>query len=102
MAHSGHPSCRRECPLLGVKGTSLIHSSVDGSTDIAPWHQSFEDAVMVLSGQGPVRHAKEPWGRFFAGFYALVSGTVFIVAIGIILAPIVHRILHHIHVPDDS
>lgn len=79
--------------LIGV----LIYRYAEGEL----WHQSLEDAVMVLSGQGPVRHAKEPWGRFFASLYALASGTVFILGIGIILAPIIHRVLHHLHVSDD-
>jgi len=36
-------------------------------------------------------------GKLFAGFYALYSGLVFLVAVGIILAPVVHRALHTFH-----
>jgi hypothetical protein len=36
-------------------------------------------------------------GKLFAGFYALYSGLVFLVAIALVLAPIVHRILHTFH-----
>ena len=38
-----------------------------------------------------------PGGEVFAGFYALYSGLVFIVTAGVLLAPVVHRLLHTMH-----
>ena len=37
-------------------------------------------------------------GKIFAGFYALLSGLIFLIATSFVLAPIFHRILHRFHV----
>jgi hypothetical protein len=41
-------------------------------------------------------------GKLFAGVYALVCGLVFVLASGIVLAPVAHRVLHALHVDDDE
>jgi hypothetical protein len=43
---------------------------------------------------------KTDGGKFFAGCYALFSGLAFIVMIGVILAPAIHRALHKFHLED--
>jgi hypothetical protein len=58
---------------------------------------AFLNASMILGGMGPVEVLQTPGGKLFAGFYALYSGLVFLVAVGIILAPAVHRALHTFH-----
>ena len=58
---------------------------------------AFLNAAMILGGMGPVEVLQTPGGKVFAGFYALYSGLVFLVAVGIILAPMVHRMLHTFH-----
>ncbi len=63
---------------------------------------SFLDALlnasMLLSGMGPVKTDLTEAGKWFASFYALFSGVMFITNIGIILAPAIHRIFHRLHV----
>ena len=59
---------------------------------------AFANASMILSGMGPLEPLKSVGGKLFAGFYALYSGLMLIVATGIILAPVVHRLLHQFHV----
>jgi hypothetical protein len=61
------------------------------------WRDAFLNASMLLGGMGPVEVLQTPSGKLFAGFYALYSGLVFLVAVGIILAPVVHRALHTFH-----
>jgi hypothetical protein len=58
---------------------------------------SILNAAMILGGMGPVAAIQTPAGKVFAGCYALYSGLVFLVAVGIILAPMVHRALHTFH-----
>jgi hypothetical protein len=41
-------------------------------------------------------------GKLFAGSYALYSGLTLIVATGLIIAPVLHRIFHHFHLDDDQ
>lgn len=58
---------------------------------------AFLNAAMLLGGMGPVDTQLSPAGKVFAGVYALYAGLVFIVAAGVLLAPLVHRILHSVH-----
>ncbi len=61
------------------------------------WHDAFENACMLLGGMGPVNNPVTPAGKLFAGWYALYCGLVFIVTAGVVLAPVLHRLLHHFH-----
>jgi hypothetical protein len=65
------------------------------------WLDSFANAAMILSGMGPLDQLKTPGAKVFAGVYALYSGLAVIVATGILIAPVVHRMLHHFHVEPD-
>lgn len=62
------------------------------------WIDAFANAAMILSGMGPFCELTSSSGKLFAGVYALYSGLVLILATGLILAPLVHRVLHHFHV----
>ncbi len=59
---------------------------------------AFVNAAMILSGMGPVGELHTTAGKLFAGFYAIFSGLVVIIATGFVLAPIFHRVLHRFHV----
>ncbi len=58
---------------------------------------AFLNAAMLLGGMGPIKTDLSPGGQVFAGFYALYSGLVFVVTAGVLLAPVVHRLLHSVH-----
>ena len=64
------------------------------------WVDSFVNAAMILSGMGPIGELKSTGGKVFAGCYALYSGLVLVLASGVVLAPVVHRMLHRFHVED--
>ena len=61
------------------------------------WRDAFLNSAMLLGGMGPVNNPVTPAGKMFAGWYALYAGMIFIVVAGIILAPVVHRMLHLFH-----
>lgn len=61
------------------------------------WVDAFVNAAMILSGMGPLTPLQTDGGKIFAGFYALFSGLIFIVIIGLIFAPLIHRFFHKIH-----
>jgi hypothetical protein len=61
------------------------------------WIDAFANAAMILSGMGPLGPLQTWGGKLFAGCYALYSGLALIFATGIILAPMVHRLLHRFH-----
>jgi hypothetical protein len=61
------------------------------------WLDAFLNASMLLGGMGPIWSPVTPGGKVFAGLYALYAGMVFLVVASIILAPVVHRVLHRFH-----
>lgn len=61
------------------------------------WVDSFLEASMILGGMGPVNALHSDGAKIFAALYALFSGVVFIGVMGIILTPVVHRVLHKFH-----
>jgi hypothetical protein len=66
------------------------------------WIDAFANASMILSGMGPLTPLQTAGGKLFAGFYALYSGLALIMATGILLAPLVHRLLHRFHVEEKA
>jgi len=62
-----------------------------------PWIDAFVNSAMLMGGMGPVSELHTDAGKIFAGFYALYCGLIVIIAIGIVAAPLLHRILHHFH-----
>lgn len=62
-----------------------------------PWRDAFLNSAMLLGGMGPVDPPKTDGGKLFAGLYALYAGLVFLVAAGVVLAPVLHRIMHKFH-----
>lgn len=67
---------------------------------------AFLNAAMILSGMGPVSELRTVAGKLFAGFYAIFSGLLIVIATGFVLAPLAHRVLHQFHAdendPDDE
>lgn len=66
------------------------------------WIDALVNAAMILGGMGPVNELHTTGGKLFASFYSLYSGMVFLVVVGVLLAPIFHRFLHHFHLEIDS
>ena len=62
---------------------------------------SFLNASMILGGMGPVNELKTESGKIFAGLYALFSGLIFLVVVGLVVAPLFHRLLHRFHFKDN-
>ena len=61
------------------------------------WIDAFLNASMLLGGMGPINSPITLSGKIFAGLYALYCGLAVILATGVILAPVAHRILHRFH-----
>ena len=61
------------------------------------WIDAFLNAAMLLGGMGPVNVPVTEGGKLFAGVYALYCGLVVILAAGLLLAPVAHRMLHFFH-----
>jgi len=66
------------------------------------WLDALVNAAMILGGMGPVSSLTTAAGKVFAAAYALFSGIVFLVTIAVLLAPIVHRVMHRFHLEEDE
>lgn len=71
-------------------------------TEHMGWLDSVYNATMILTGMGPARELKTDAGKIFATIYALFSGLVFLTTGGLVLTPMVHRMLHRFHVEGES
>ena len=66
------------------------------------WIDSLLNASMILGGMGPVNQLTTTGAKIFASAYALFSGLVFIAVMGVVFAPIVHRMLHKFHIDEED
>jgi hypothetical protein len=71
-------------------------------TEGMSWLDAFLNAAMILGGMGPVNELHTEGGKFFAGAYALYSGLLLIAASGLLLAPLLHRVIHGLHAADED
>ena len=58
------------------------------------------NAAMLLGGQGPIGAIRGTAGKLFGAAYALYAGLVFIGAAAVALAPVIHRIVHRLHLEE--
>ncbi len=64
------------------------------------WVDATLNAAMILGGMGPVDTLRSDGAKLFAALYALSSGVLFLGASGLLLAPMLHRILHKFHLDE--
>jgi hypothetical protein len=91
-------SFARSIALIGVS----LAAGVGGYHWIAgfSWVDAFLNASMILGGMGPVDVLTTVASKVFGACYALFSGLVVVGATGLVLGPVLHRILHKLHLDD--
>ena len=65
-----------------------------------PWIDALHNASMILGGMGPVAEMKTDAAKLFSSAYALFCGLVFIGVVAVMLAPVMHRVLHKFHLDE--
>ena len=65
-----------------------------------PWIDAVLNASMILTGMGPVDPMRSTAGKLFSTFYALYSGIAFLTMMAVLLAPVVHRLMHKFHLEE--
>jgi hypothetical protein len=65
------------------------------------WIDSFHNAAQILGGMGEVGTVKTFNGKLFSGIYAIYCGLVILASMGLLFAPIMHRVMHVFHISDD-
>jgi len=94
--------------IIGSLAIGFVLILIALSVGIAGYHfiagfdsvDSLLEASMILGGMGPVRELPNQASKVFASVYALFSGVIFIALMGIILAPVAHRVLHKFHIDE--
>lgn len=66
------------------------------------WVDSLLNASMILTGMGPVDRLESDAAKIFASIYSIFSGVAFLSTVAIFFSPIAHRLLHLLHVEEDS
>jgi len=66
------------------------------------WIDAFLNAAMLLGGMGQVGDLPSNSGKLFAAIFALYAGLVLIAVTTLILAPVLHRVLHSVHLDEDA
>ena len=66
------------------------------------WRDAFLNASMLLGGMGPVDPPQTNGGKLFAGLYALYAGLLILVTAGVVLTPVLHRLMHRFHLETDE
>lgn len=61
---------------------------------------AFLNASMILGGMGPVDPLPSDAAKYFASFYALYSGITLLGAVAVFLTPVMHRMLHILHLDE--
>ncbi len=95
--------------LVGAAGLALLLIALSLGVGMVgyhaieglPWVDAFLSAAMILSGMGPVGEPLSTAGKLFAGSYALYSGFVALICVGVLGAPVLHRFLHRFHIDED-
>lgn len=65
------------------------------------WHDASLHAIFLLGGLGVISVPASAAGKLFLAVYGLYAGLVFVTALGIVFAPVAHRILHTFHFDDN-
>jgi len=66
------------------------------------WLDSFHMACMILTGMGPTNIMETNGAKLFSSFYALYSGIAFLSITAVFFAPVIHRVLHILHLESDE
>jgi hypothetical protein len=80
--------------ILGSLGIGAVGYH---TTEGLHWLDSLHNAAMILTGMGPVDRIETRAGKIFAICYALYSGVAFLTTVGVMFAPLVHRLSHRFH-----
>lgn len=62
------------------------------------WLDALVEASMILSGMGPISPLSTAGAKIFASLYALFSGLIFVIAMGIVLSPLIYSLLSQLQV----
>lgn len=66
------------------------------------WHDAMLNTALIIGGIGPFIVPASMGGKIFFSFYSLLVGLLFVGTLGLILAPVAHRLIHKFHLDGDG
>ena len=89
---------------LYVTGILTLSALVGAAGFMVLEGYGFEDAILhathILAGLGIIQLPESYVGRLFVVLFGLYASLFFIAAFSVISAPVIHRILHKLHLDD--
>jgi hypothetical protein len=66
------------------------------------WHDAILNISLILAGIGPFIMPATVSGKLFFALYSILVGLVFVGTLGLVLAPLAHRLIHKFHLDGDN
>ncbi|MBK8888647.1 MAG: hypothetical protein IPN46_19845 [Saprospiraceae bacterium] len=66
------------------------------------WIDSFQMACLILTGMGPTNEMTTDSSRYFRLCMPCIAALLFLTITAIVFTPIVHRLLHILHIEDTT
>jgi len=66
------------------------------------WHDALLNTALIVGGIGPYMVPDSAAGKIFFALYSIFIGLVFMATLGLVLAPLAHRIIHKFHLDGDD
>ncbi|GAA0776792.1 two pore domain potassium channel family protein [Castellaniella ginsengisoli] len=64
------------------------------------WHDALMNAAFIIGGIGTYAMPESSGGKIFSAVYGFFVGLVVMATLGVVLAPIAHRIMHKFHLDE--
>lgn len=64
-------------------------------------HDAFLNTALIVGGIGTTMLPVSATGKLFFALFGMFVGFVFAAVVGVVLAPIIHRIVHRMHLDDE-
>lgn len=87
--------------LLLIVATLMIGVSAHLWFEQISWYDALLNSAMIVSGLGPYIVPASIAGKIFFALYSILVGLMFVATLGLILAPLAHRIIHKFHLDED-
>ncbi|NYT70114.1 two pore domain potassium channel family protein [Pusillimonas noertemannii] len=88
--------------LAIMAATVVIGVAAHVSLEPVHWHEALLNTALIVGGIGPYIVPETAAGKLFFALYSMFVGLVFVGTMGIILAPLVHRIVHRFHLDEED
>ena len=92
------------CVMLALIAVSLAigMAGYHHFAHMTSWVDCLYNAAMILGGMGPVAEMPDDAAKVFASVYAIYSGVVLLASVGVLISPVLHRVLHRFHLESEG